>query len=205
MSSPLRSAEREFDLSHLLQLERKVRKQTFALALVLAVVFVAIGAVVLVLSILQGFTPNAAVFAAFMWALPIVFAYATLRRPVFGLVKFGLGDGIIHLYYVNGQEQILDMASPTFGLTLDDHSIDTGAIGSAKEEIRLRVPDQRDTTVNREILEAIVRMANEKGVPVLVRQERHGGGKVIHDVIATRIGRPENTPGWAEARVIVPD
>jgi len=202
MSAPLPASEQDFDLTNLRRLERRVRQTKIVVGSVLGVVFVAIGALVLVPGDTNGFDASATIFGAFMWTLAGASIYFLARKSGYSLVRLGFGDGTIHLYYANGRDRVLNMMEPRFGITFYDPSENQHAHGSEREEILLKVHGRGSTTVTREVRDAIVRMAEGRRLKVVTQEESYSGTRNTLISIVTRIGEAENTPGWGETRAI---
>lgn len=202
MSAPLLSAEREFDLGDLPLIQRRERRAWVLAGALLGALFGGCGIFVVAIESAGGFSLRALVAGGWLWVFAGCVAYLMVRRRGLSLVKLSFCEASIHLFFANGTDQVLDMMDPKFGIALVDESRDPGALGFQRREVYLILadfPGRRITTVNHEILEAVVRLAQDNGIRVLTREEvYHGRG--FHRSFVTRIGEPGNTPGWNQAQ-----
>lgn len=142
-------------------------------------------------------------------ALGGVFCILIVLAIVFGLKAQGtrlaelrLGSTSIALRFTNDREVTLDLSDPMFAATILDFSEDPSSVGVERQLAWFRWRgDKLGTKVTTEIASEIANTARKAGKPVLVRRERIGL-KTLHIVVATRIGRPESTPGCGDGVVL---
>ena len=198
MSAPLPPAREDFDLSaEMAWFDRRMRIQrTF---------FAGVGASMAVLGlwvVLPPYHQSATtlwVLAGVVWGISAMFLHLSLRRVEPPLSALGVDSSGLTFRYPDGTSKVLAWDDPAFGITLVDSSEDRGAPRSQRNNIWLSTAPRRGGFVPAAVLEALVKAADRRGIPVLVREEVVPAGKGVRLPEVTRIGRPENTPGWAES------
>jgi len=198
VTGPLPEAGDSVDLSQLWELYRKQRRANVLFAICLGV-FIGggVGGLVFWESVAAGFNAVGVGFALVLWAAFGVGCYAAQRPGGTDLMRLVLAPKTVHLYYRNGSDTAVNFTSPSVGLTLIDFQPNLMSTKMEKQLVLFFTSENSTTRVSHEIAGQIVARARELGLSVLVQDEDFGGGKTVKRVVATRIGRPELTPGWA--------
>jgi hypothetical protein len=197
MASPLPGDLRVFDLAGPVAYDRARRRLNGMIVGGVGVFLVGVGLAGIIAS---GFpaTDNW-VLAGVLWAIAAAMFGIGLRGDGPMLTRLALTSRGLSLEFEPGATMVLGWEDPRFGLTFQDYRGDRNVPPADQQYVRLYAARRLSGFIPRAAVGEIVARARATGLPVLTRREYVGEGKVRCLAVMTRIGLPEDTPGWRDA------
>jgi hypothetical protein len=204
MASPLPSAGREFDLAAEAAYARRGVRTARIFMAGAGIFFTLLGFWITLPSPNLSSTEGLG-FGALLWGLAAMFyflAYRLRRNPP--LDGLSLRATALQMRFADGVELTKSWTDPAFGLSMFDYAHDSSATKSEGRHVWIAASSDRGGTIPHEVLAEIVASARAHGLPVLIRKEVIMAGAHARTPEVTRVGRPEETPGWSDASPATP-